>query len=56
VLGLVWLLLISEPLASLCTSAATDVGAEAFADPTKGLALPFSDDFWVLKTLCGAVI
>ena len=43
-LGLVWLLT-PEPLASLCTSAAIDVGAEAFADPTKGLALPFSDGF-----------
>jgi len=45
VLGLARLLLTSEPIASLYTSAATDVGAEAFADPTKGLALPFSDDF-----------
>ncbi len=44
VLGLVQLLLTSEPLASLYASAATDVEAEAFADPTKGLALPFSDD------------
>lgn len=45
VLGLVRLLLTPEPLASLQTSASTDVGTEAFADPTKGLALAFSDDF-----------
>ena len=44
-LWLVRLLLTSEPLASLYTSAATDLEAEAFADPTKGLALPFNDDF-----------
>ena len=54
-LGLVRLLLTSEPLAPLYTSAAAGVGDEAFADPTKGLALPFSEDFWVLQTLCDAV-